>query len=117
MTVNGICCKVLRYGINVRCRPPFLRTSQGFTGFSVWVLEALEPDTQCLPVARMKIEGAFSKFQMEVAVSDKLFQKIPSSILNRSMRNLNDVGEELNVNPVVVVTRQNHLKKQKASAP
>lgn len=116
MTVNGISCKVLRdTGATFDIVHPSFVKPEDFTGSCVWVRQALEPDTKCLPVAKVEMTGAFGKFQTEAAVSDKLPQKIPYIFSNRSMRDLQNAGMELHANPVMVVTRS-HTRAQTTNA-
>lgn len=78
MAVNGISCKVLRdTGATFDIVHPSFVKPEHFTGSCVWVRQALEPDTKCLPVARIEMQGPFGKLQTEAAVSDKLPRKIP----------------------------------------
>lgn len=116
MTVNGVSCKVLRdTGATFDVVHPSFVQPEHFTGGCVWVRQALEPDTKCLPVAKVVLEGAFGKFQTEAAVSDKLPQKIPYIFSNKSMRELQNAGMELNVQPVMVITRAHTKRMQEAA--
>lgn len=106
MKVNGISCNVLRdTGATFDIVHPSFVKPENLTGSCVWVRQALEPDMKCLPVARVEMKGAFGTFETDAAVSDKLPQKIPYIFSNRSMRDFQNAGLELNANPVMVVTR------------
>lgn len=116
MAVNGLSCKVLRdTGATFDVVHPSYVQPEHFTGACVWVRQALEPDTMCLPVAKVEMEGAFGKFCTEAAVSDKLPPKIPYIFSNKSMQELQNAGMDLDVRPVMVVTRAQTKRMQEAA--
>lgn len=106
LIVNGKQCRVLRDSAATMdvVHPSFVQSGQ-FSGDCAWIRQAVEPNSQCLPVAKVSITGAFGTLETEAAVSPHLPQQYPYLFSNKSDQMLRERGLTLGEGVVQALTR------------
>lgn len=106
LVVNGQPCRVLRDSAATMdvVHPSYVEESQ-FTGECAWIKQAVEANSACLPVARVRIEGPFGVLDTEAAVSAHLPAQYPYLFSNKSEDMLRQRGIGFSEGIVQALTR------------
>lgn len=106
LVVNGQPCRVLRDSAATMdvVHPSYVEESQ-FTGECAWIRQAVETNSACLPVARVRIEGPFGVLDTEAAVSAHLPVQYPYLFSNKSEYLLRQKGIGFSEGIVQALTR------------
>lgn len=106
LTVNGKQCRVLRDSAATMdvVHPSFVQSGQ-YSGDCAWIRQAVEANSQCLPVAKVVLKGAFGTLETEAAVSPYLPPQYPYLFSNKSDQMLKEKGLTLGEGIVQALTR------------
>ncbi|XP_042142867.1 uncharacterized protein LOC121833534 [Ixodes scapularis] len=106
LKVNGRECKVLRDSAATMdvVHPSFVNQGD-YTGECAWIKQVVEEQSVCLPMAKIKIQGAFGELTTEAAVSRNLPEQYPYLFSNKSAKLLADQGIVFGEGVVQALTR------------
>ncbi|XP_075743865.1 uncharacterized protein LOC142802725 [Rhipicephalus microplus] len=106
LTVNGKQCRVLRDSAATMdvVHSSFVQCGQ-YSGDCAWIRQAVEANSQCLPVAKVVLKGAFGTLETEAAVSPYLPPQYPYLFSNKSDQMLKEKGLTLGEGIVQALTR------------
>lgn len=110
-TVNGKSCRVLRDSAATMdvVHPSYVEPSD-FISECAWIRQAVQEDSVCLPLARVKIEGPFGVLVTEAAVSASLPLAYPYLFSNKSESLLKEKGTSFEKGEVSALTRSKARK-------
>lgn len=110
-TVNGKSCRVLRDSAATMdvVHPSYVEPSD-FIAECAWIRQAVQEDSVCLPLARVKIEGPFGVLVTEAAVSASLPLAYPYLFSNKSESLLKEKGTSFEKGEVSALTRSKARK-------